>query len=339
MSTRDTDLEREALAKQFGIPTSPFYFPVESFLEVGYAPPGGYVKDFGVIWHQGRLHLFHIDGRPEERCVESGNEISFGHASTIDLQHWIRHRMPLAVGDSPWDNAHVWAPFVIKHDKLFYMFYMAAGRGVSGNIAIATSFDLETWIKHPIGTVKGAIGRDPFVHIVDDDAYCYYTSDEGICAMKSKDLACWEHLPVVMHNPERPGAESCSVHRVGSKWVLWLNDYYHCDDIDGDFRAVYIFSDDPLSFNCEEAVSFSFEYKHQTPYGPGDWIEKRPIPVSIEVVAKGPTCWLVCYFRWHNGKFRLFFGRLDWSTSPATITEITEVGLLEKTTGDVVLPR
>jgi len=45
--------------------------------------------------------VFHIDGRADERCDVSGNEISFGHASTADLEHWVRNRLPLAIGDRP----------------------------------------------------------------------------------------------------------------------------------------------------------------------------------------------------------------------------------------------
>ena len=62
-----------------------YHFPRQSFLRDGYTTPGGYVKDFGALWHEGRLHVFHIDGRPGQPCWVTGNEISFGHASTSDL--------------------------------------------------------------------------------------------------------------------------------------------------------------------------------------------------------------------------------------------------------------
>lgn len=99
--------EIESLSRRFGIrvgvrlheKAEDFHFPEGSFLSKGYSPPGGYVKDFSVVRKDGRLHLFHIDGRPGEVCGATGNEISFGHASTADYRRWIRHPMPLAVGE------------------------------------------------------------------------------------------------------------------------------------------------------------------------------------------------------------------------------------------------
>ena len=153
-----TKEERADYCKRFQIYEKDFHFPKQSFLETGYSPPGGYVKDFSVLKHDGRYHLFHIDGRGAEQCIDSGNEISFGHASTTDLRHWIRHQMPLAVGDRPWENEHVWAPFVTEWKGRFYMFYMASGRKSDGILTSASSDDLETWTKSdgPIQSARGA---------------------------------------------------------------------------------------------------------------------------------------------------------------------------------------
>ena len=62
--------EIDRLSGQYGIragirlhkEAEDYHFPEGSFLSEGYAPPGGYVKDFGLIRQDGRLHLFHIDG-------------------------------------------------------------------------------------------------------------------------------------------------------------------------------------------------------------------------------------------------------------------------------------
>jgi len=126
--------EVEALSQRYGVRpgirlhagAEDYHFPGKTFLRDGYAPPGGYVKDFGVVFVDRRLHLFHIDGRPGEVCWVTGNEISFGHASTANGCHWLRHRMPLAVGDRPWESEHVWT-------------------------------------RWPQGPIRSAVGRDPFV--------------------------------------------------------------------------------------------------------------------------------------------------------------------------------
>jgi hypothetical protein len=316
-------------SKQFQIDHNEFYFPKQSFLEAGYSPPGGYVKDFCVIKHKGRYHLFHIDGRPEERCGESGNEISFGHASTADLRHWIRHRMPLAVGDRPWENEHAWAPFVAEWQGRFYMFYMASGRHTDGVLTYAVSDDLETWKKWPGGAIRGADGRDPFVRVADGVVHLYFTSNRGgIEMVTSRDMQKWSPAERVTRNPQR-AAESSSTHRYGKGWVLWYNDYLHCNDPSGDFRAVYVLSDNPLKFDSQELKVFKFSTPLPTKYGGNDWLEKRPIPVSIELLEKGKNTWLVAYFRWHIDRFRLFIGAIHWGSDPAGIEEIVTAERLE----------
>jgi hypothetical protein len=309
-------------SRRFQIYENEFYFPRESFLETGYSPPGGYVKDFSVLTHDGRYHLFHIDGRGAERCTESGNEISFGHASTADLQHWIRHRMPIAVGDKPWDNEHVWAPFVTEWNHRFYMFYMAAGRHSDGVLASASSDDLETWTKSP-EPIRTAEGRDPFVRIDGDTIYLYFTANVGgIGVVTSRDMKNWSKAETVYRNPDRLPAESSSVHRFRDRWLLWFNDYLHCADPTGDFRTGYVLSDDPLKFDPKELKIFKFSTTLPTTYGPKDWVEKRPIAVSMELLEKGDDLWLVTYFRWHIDRFRLFVGAIHWDRDPAEIEEI-----------------
>ncbi|NLE36803.1 MAG: hypothetical protein GX621_02125 [Pirellulaceae bacterium] len=323
--------EVDRFCKEFQLRRRAFHFPEQSFLEAGYAPPGGYVKDFGVIKHNGRYHLFHIDGRPEEKCTESGNEISFGHASTANLRHWIRHRMPLAVGDRPWENEHVWAPFVTRWQGRFYMFYMASGRHTSGVLTYAVSDDLETWTKWPGGAIETARGRDPFVRVADGVIYLYFTATRGgIQVVTSRDMQQWSEAEFVYRNPKRLPAESCSVHRLGDRWVLWFNDYLHSANPSGDFRPVYVVSDDPLKFDSKDLKVFHFTTSLPTQYGENDWLEKRPIPISIELLEEGKDAWLVAYFRWHIDRFRLFVGVLRWDTDPASIEEILSPEHLER---------
>jgi hypothetical protein len=298
-------------------------------LTEGYSPPGGYVKDFSVFEHDGRYHLFHIDGRGAERCTESGNEISFGHASTADLQHWIRHRMPIAVGDKPWDNEHVWAPFVTEWKNRFYMFYMASGKHTEGVLAMASSDDLENWTKaeEPIRSaeepIRSAEGRDPFVRIDGDTIYLYFTANAGgIGVVTSRDMKTWSKAESVYRNSDRLPAESSSVHRFRDRWVIWFNDYLHCADPTGDFRTGYVFSDDPLKFDPKNLRIFDFSTTLPTKYAANDWVEKRPIAVSMELLKKSEDLWLVTYFRWHIDRFRLFIGVIHWDSEPARIEEI-----------------
>jgi hypothetical protein len=215
---------------------------------------------------------------------------------------------------------------------------MGAGYRMPQVLSYAVSEDLEHWEKWPDGPIPEAQGRDPFVREVDGTLHIYYSGQGGIHALATDDLEMFRPLGMVMQNPERDYAESCSVHALGSRYVLWYNDYYHVRDITGDFRAVYAVSEDPLRFDPAGIRSFGFHTDLPTRYEMGDWLSKRPIPVSIELVAKGEDAWLVAYFRWHIDRYRLFFGRLDWTREPASITEITDAAPLEDVKAHTELP-
>ncbi len=331
-----TDAQVRDYCRRFDIgddrKSTSFHFPSNSFLEAGYAPPGGYVKDFSIIYSGGRYHLFHIDGRPQEKCYETGNEVSFGHASTENFRHWIRHKMPLAVGDRKWECEHVWAPYVCSIGDKYYMFYMGSGPE-GARISYAMSTDLEKWDKWWDGPIEGVEGRDPFVYQDGNYVYMLYTGHGGarVGAVRSKDLVKWEELEDRLVVPERKAAESASMHPVKDKYVIWWNDYTNTNDASGDFRSCYSISDSPDSFPSDGHKVFSFVTILPPCYREDDWTEKRPTPIGIELVKKiSEEVWLVAYFRWHVDRFRLFFGKLDWSIDPACITEINFVGQLEQ---------
>ena len=316
-----------------------YHYPRGSFLERGYFPPGGYVKDFCILKHEGRWHVFHIDGRPGEVCWITGNEISFGHCSTDNFRHWLRHRMPLAVGDTPLDNQHVWAPFVYPHNGRFVMFYMGCGHGGTA-IACAVSPDLERWQK--TGPITMAEGRDPFVFQLGDDHILVYTGQHAVNgqqplkACRSRDLEHWEPLPDLLLS--RTGSpESPSIHPLGDgRYVLWFNDWGGSHPQHQQvFRACYAISADPLSFSGDALTAFEFVKGVDELAPVAAWNElhctyNQP-PTSIERVAAGRSgIWLVSYFRVVGTGFRLFLGELDWRTTPATIREISTAGHLQR---------
>jgi hypothetical protein len=335
MESTWTPQEIEALSKSYGIRpgcrlhkrAEDFHFPEGSFLRRGYSPPGGYVKDFSVVQKDGRLHVFHIDGRPGELCWITGNEISFGHASTADYQRWIRHPMPLAVGDRSWESEHVWAPFVYERDGRYYMFYMGTGAGETF-ISYATSADLERWQRWQEGPIKSAVGRDPFVLDADDHVVLLFTGHGSarIAGCVSRDMVTWEPVGDLLQVPERVAAESCSLHSLSTQHVLWFNDYR--EGLQG-FRAAYVLSDNLFRFDPRQIREFVFvtDTPGVTP-NPEFPIDK-PVPLSIELIAKGDPTWFVSYFRWHIDRNRLFFGTIDWSSDPAMIREINTTEMLQ----------
>lgn len=332
--------EIEALSRKYGIhpecrlhnTSEDYHFPEKRFLSEGYSPPGGYVKDFGVCLADGRLHLFHIDGRPGQICYVTGNEISFGHASTDDYCRWIRHPMPLAIGERGWESEHVWAPFVYKRAGVYYLFYMGNGQGQTF-VSYATSTDLERWVRWPQGPIRCAVGRDPFVFDQGDRTILLYTahaSGARISACASRDMVSWEPLPDVISIPygEATGnIESCSMHPLNDRYVLWFNDcrtvYTDVPPgyVNSNYRAAYAVSDDPLHFGAESIREFRFVTDAQgvAPFPGFD----KPMPVGIERIAARGSLWFVAYFRWQKDRDHLFFGTLDWSAEPAVIKEIS----------------
>ena len=304
-----------------------YHFPRRSFLQDGYAPPGGYVKDFSIVRHEGRWHLFHIDGRPGEVCWITGNEISFGHASTSDFCHWIRHPMPLAVGERPWESEHVWAPYIHRRNGRFHLFYMGNGHGKTF-ISYATSSDLERWTRWPDGPISCAVGRDPFVYTKHDSSVLIYTCNDspsvGACA--SRDMNSWQALPPVLTIPSSKALESPSLHPYQDGFVLWFND---CGDDWLPFRAAYALSDDPLHFAAGAIQEFEFQTDRTDVIPSPELAASQPIPLSIELMACGEKSWLVAYFRWHGDRNRLFFGEIIWSVHPAVIREISDPVFLE----------
>lgn len=336
MTTIWTDEEITALSEKFRIradcrlhnTAEDYHFPRRSFLKSGYCPPGGYVKDFSVIWHEGRLHLFHIDGRPGEVCWITGNEISFGHASTSDFCHWIRHPMPLAVGDRPWETEHVWAPYIYRHGGVFYLFYMGTGHEQTF-ISYATSYDLEKWTRWDGGPISCAVGRDPFVFEYQDRTILVYTGHGGarVSACASKDMRLWNSLPDLLTIPGEVAAESPSLHCFKSGFILWFNDYG--DGLAG-FRAAYAFSEDPFHFEASSIQEFEFETDLPNVVASPELGVSKPVPLSIELIARAEKNWLVSYFRWQGDRNQLFFGEIDWSHDRAIIREITNPTQLEK---------
>lgn len=324
------------LSKRFGInygvrlhtAAEDYHFPDKEFLSDGYTSPGGYVKDFSVVMAEGRLHLFHIDGRPGEVCWVTGNEISFGHASTLDYSRWIRHPMPLSVGVRSWESEHVWAPFIYRRDDLYYMFYMGSGKGESF-ISYATSYDLKDWTRWNNGPIRCASGRDPFVYDNDGETILLYTGHGGakVSACASNDMVNWESLPDLIIIPGGIAAESCSLHPIDERYVLWFNDYR--EKLRG-FRIAYALSDDPFKFDEKTIREFRFITNHPDAKPSRELPVSQPVPLSIELVASNKSLWFVCYFRWHIDRNRLFFGSIDWSSDPAVITEINDKASLSK---------
>lgn len=190
--------------------------------------PGEYVKDFFVFKKGDIYHLFYNVGTADgKQCWTSpGNEESFGHASSRDLQTWEHHeRVMHALGDG-WEGEVVSAPCILQTGGVFSMIYTGFDKQARGcqRIGLATSPDLFNWTRYEKNPVyEGpswtmwkpgvwADCRDSYVieHCGKTYMFTMVRHKDGLGAVaiaKSTDLRHWEDLGAairVQGDPESP---------------------------------------------------------------------------------------------------------------------------------------
>lgn len=207
------------------------------------------IQDFG-----GRWHVFGI-WHPEPAAPL--DETMFLHASTQDLTgaEWTVHE-PVLHARTELGETHVWAPHVIRHDGLYWMFY-AGGTAdhTAYRMTLATSPDLLTWTPHePVLFEDGFDARDPMVIHDGTRWLMYYTRNSApdggfhqVGVRSSDDLLTWSD-PSVAYQSTVTGTyggptESPFVVRRGQGWILFV-----CESTQYD-RTLAYFSTDPLRFD------------------------------------------------------------------------------------------
>ena len=122
------DFERELKRMRF----EHYRHPPVDILKKGFRPIGGSLADFATARLAGRDHFFYIERRLQEGTpFFPGHEIYFGHASTADFFNWEVHDPVLMVRPGTWEEAHVWAPFVLPNGDRFIMAYTGLNRHLS----------------------------------------------------------------------------------------------------------------------------------------------------------------------------------------------------------------
>jgi hypothetical protein len=168
------DFERELKRMRF----ENYRHPKIDILKEGFRPVGGRVADFGTGRHNGRDHFFYIERRLQEGTpFYPGHEIYFGHASTSNFFDWEVHDPALVIRPGTWEEAHLWAPVLLRNGHEFIMAYTGLNRELCQNIGLASSkdmFEWKRWPSNPISPAKGA----SWAHWVEDD----------ICSCRDPDL-------------------------------------------------------------------------------------------------------------------------------------------------------
>lgn len=180
-----------------------------------FAENGANTVDFALYFEEESetYHLYYIRGTAAYMWAERPTHY-FGHAISKDLQDWTVVQPVLETSVDGDDDAHVWAPQVVKINGTYYMFYTAVSSRITQTIKVAQSDDLYNW--HRVTSIpalhapaewgiwdadKWSDNRDPGV-LVDEEAgriYLYYTTQAknvgyvlGIMSCDINDLTDWK---------------------------------------------------------------------------------------------------------------------------------------------------
>lgn len=221
-----------------------------------------YINDHCFIYgRDGKWHLF---GITRQEPASPANEDNFAHAVSDTLSSttgWTKQPFALTT-DPAAGEAHLWAPYVIEHEGLYYMYYCAGGRNAQEyQLKLATSEDLYNWKRHPVNpmVIDGFDARDPFILRLEDKWVMYYTATSDpkggnhvVCTVESKDLLRWDNKKVVFVDPSvgtwgGPTESPFVVQRGG--------DYYLFIGPRDDYRGTCVYrSRDPFHWTIEQQV-------------------------------------------------------------------------------------
>lgn len=224
-----------------------------------------YINDHCLIrGDDGQWHMFGITHAEPAAPLDERN---FAHATSNELTASPWTKQPFAlITDESWGERHLWAPHVIKHEDLYYMFYCAgADDNTRYRIHLATSSDLWHWERHASNPLieDGYDARDPMVLRVGDQWVMYYTATDQpiggyhiVACRTSTDLLNWGERRIVFQDAESGtfggGTESPFVVRRGEYYYLFIGprgDYnLHYD------RTEVFRSTDPFAWRQEDVV-------------------------------------------------------------------------------------
>ena len=194
-----------------------------------------YINDHCFVY--GNDGLWHLFGITHREPADPMHEIHFAHATAKKLlqKPWDKQPFALNVAAKLWNEIHLWAPHVIQHNGLYYMYYCAGDEDhTKYKIHLATSKDLRKWSRqkeNPM-VVDGFDARDPYVTRVGNQWIMYYTATskpEGgnhvVACVASDDLVHWGKRKVVFTDPNTGTwggpTESPFVVRRGDSWYLF----------------------------------------------------------------------------------------------------------------------
>ncbi|MCA1736179.1 MAG: family 43 glycosylhydrolase [Actinobacteria bacterium] len=235
-----------------------------------------YINDH--TFFRGRDGTWHLIGITHAEPMAPFDEVDFGHATAQNLRGpWTKQHHALSASIAAGEH-HLWAPHVIHHEDLFWMFYCAGGPSPQEyRIHLATSEDGWKWHRHPANPliVDGYEARDPMVVWIDGRWIMYYTATESpagghhiVAAAESTDLARWEGRHIVYRDQlqgtlggptESPFVVECDgeFHLfIGPDWEKLTAALDAGNDDPAAYRRTRVFeSSNPLSFDLDGQIA------------------------------------------------------------------------------------
>lgn len=249
-------MNRKSACRVNAGPFQRIYNPSFGEKEASYINDHCFIRDDEGLWH-----MFGITHQEPMNPLE---EKFFAHATAEDLldAQWTRQPHVMHFDRDSWNETHVWAPHVIRHKGLYYMFYCAGGDSHEAyRIHLATSSNLWNWTRHPANPmlVDGYDGRDPMVLRVGDEWILYYTATTEpagghhvVAAVSSQDLLHWGDKRLVFVHPRKGTwggpTESPFVVQRGGIYYLFV-----CTNQPYNNTAVYA-SESPFHWSPEDQV-------------------------------------------------------------------------------------
>ena len=221
-----------------------------------------YINDHCFI--QDKTGLWHMFGITQTEPAKPLEEKFFAHATSTDLlsSQWEKQEHILHADYESWKETHVWAPHVIEHEGMYYMFYCGGGDSHDQyRIHLATSEDLWNWQRHEANPllIDGFDARDPMIINHNGLWIMYYTATSNptggnhtVMTVTSKDLIHWENRQLAFMHPDT-GTYGGPTE---SPFVIKRNDRFYlfvCTNDPYNSSAAYE-SDNPFQWNIENLV-------------------------------------------------------------------------------------
>ncbi len=224
-----------------------------------------YINDHCFI--RDRAGTWHLFGITHAEPLDPMDEKHLAHATAPSLAGgpWTKQPFALSADFASWGEHQLWAPHVVLHDGLYWMFVCVGGSDHARyKIHLATSTDLRSWTRHPENPVviDGFDARDPNVLRDGDQWIMYYTAtlDPGggnhvVACRTSADLVHWGERRLAFVDQETGTfggpTESPFVVRRGRSYYLFI---CNNDRRGGYDRTDVYLSDDPFHFRMDDPV-------------------------------------------------------------------------------------